>query len=88
MNIGDVIQFNDKHKWCGSFGIINNIKIVNITNEQDEVIRTDKRYLIEVPIPKEGIAYIYVMESEEVIEYIGKAIYVLKEIGDLKYEKV
>ena len=26
MKIGDVVQFNENHEWCGCFGIIEEIK--------------------------------------------------------------
>ena len=26
MNVGDVVQFNENHKWCGSLGLINEKK--------------------------------------------------------------
>lgn len=65
MSIGDVVQFNENHKWCGSLGIIRELKICAICN--------DIRYMVAVPIPEKGTAFIYVMESENVIEYIGKA---------------
>lgn len=69
MNIGDVIQFNENHKWCGSLGIITEIKQCG----------EDIRYQIGVPMPMQGTAFIFVMESEYAIEYIGKAVMTLKE---------
>lgn len=69
MNIGDVIQFNENHKWCGSLGIITEIKQCG----------EDMRYQIGVPMPMQGTAFIFVMESEYAIEYIGKAVMTLKE---------
>lgn len=65
----DVVQFNENHKWCARFGIIDEIK------EYDD----DVRYMIGVPVlPDEEqnnpIAYIFVMESDNAIEYIGRAI--------------
>lgn len=60
----DVVQFNENHKWCGSLGIITLVK----------KIEGDIRYRIAVPIPERGIAYIFVSESENAIEYIGRAI--------------
>ena len=61
---GFVVQFNENHKWCGSLGIVTEVK------EYD----TDTRYMVGVPIPQEGTAYIYVMESDDSIEPIGKAV--------------
>lgn len=67
--IGDVIQFNENHKWRGCLGII--------TEKKD--CSNDIRYMICVPIPQQGTAYIYVMQSEFAIEYIGKAVLVARE---------
>ena len=69
MKKGDVVQFNENHKWCGSLGIIREIKQCN----------DDIRYMVGVPAPMEGTAFIFVMESENAIEYIGEAILTLKE---------
>ena len=60
----DVVQFNERHKWCGSLGIIT--KVTEIDN--------DTLYMIGVPIPQQGIAYIRVLDSENAIEYIGRAV--------------
>ena len=60
----DVVQFNEKHKWCGSLGIVTDVKNVD----------ADTIYLIGVPIPEKGVAYIRVMKSEYVVEYIGRAV--------------
>lgn len=59
--INDVVQFNEKHKWCGSLGIVTEV------NEYDD----DVRYMIGVPLPEKGTAYIFSMESKNEIEYIG-----------------
>ena len=60
----DVVQFNESHKWCGSFGIVT--KVTEIDN--------DTLYMIGVPIPQQGIAYIRVLDSENALEYIGHAV--------------
>lgn len=60
----DVVQFNENHKWCGSFGIVTSVK----------KIEGDIRYMVLVPIPEKGTVYIFVSESENAIEYIGRAI--------------
>lgn len=64
----NVVQFNEKHKWCGCIGIINEVKQCN--NE-------DIRYLIGVLIPEQGTAFIFSMGSEDEFELIGNAIFVL-----------
>ena len=72
MKVNDVVQFNEKHKWCGSFGIIYEIKKCG----------NDTRYMIGVHAPMQGTAFIYVMESENAIEYIGEASLILKDGED------
>lgn len=42
---GDVIQFNETHKWTGILGIVGE-------NKQE-------RIMVGVPIPQKGTAYIY-----------------------------
>lgn len=63
MKVNDVVQFNENNKWCGCLGIISEVKELS----------NNTRYMVGVPIPQQGIAYVYVMESDEAIEYIGKA---------------
>ena len=60
----DVIQFNENHKWRGCLGIITEIKDCG-----DNGIR----YMIGVPAPQEGTAYIFVMSTENAIEKIRKS---------------
>lgn len=72
MNVGDVVQFNENHKWRGSLGIINEIKEIHNPDLSGEE-KNDIRYMIGVPIPMEGTAFIYATRSEFSIEYIGKA---------------
>ena len=66
MKNGVVIQFNEKHKWCGCLGMITEVK-----NCADGI-----RYMIRVPIPEKGTAYIFSMESANEIEIIGRAVLV------------
>lgn len=75
MKIGSVIQFNENHKWCGSLGIIREIKEC----KSEKAPNGDIRYMVGVPIPQQGTAYIFVMASEFAIEYVGKAVMTLKE---------
>ena len=60
--VNDVVQFNENHKWCGCLGIIDEVQ--------------GDRYLVGVPIPQSGTAYIFVMDSDDTIEYIGDAVMV------------
>ena len=73
MKVNDVVQFNEKHKWCGSLGIIYEIKKCG----------NDTRYMIGVPAPMQGTAFIYVMESEDAIYRIGIAVMILNRENDL-----
>ena len=77
MNIGNVVQFNENHKWRGCFGIINEKKEIHNDELQGEGIN-DIRYMVGVPIPQGGTAYIFVLQSEFAIELIGKAVMVPK----------
>ena len=45
-----VVQFNESHKWCDSFGFINEIK--------------DERIMVGVPIPQQGTAYIFCKRTD------------------------
>lgn len=44
MEVDDVIQFNENHKWCGCFGIIDKIK---------DCGENGKRYMVGVPMPQQ-----------------------------------
>ena len=67
-NHNDVVQFTEKHKWAGCFGIIDKVK------ECDDEEEIDYRYLIGVPVPENGVAHIFSMESDEEFEVVGTAI--------------
>lgn len=67
MKVNDVVQFTENHKWCGCLGII----------EEDKGEGHPRRYLIGVPIPMQGTAYIF--DDGNGIERIGTAVLV---IGD------
>ena len=71
MQIGDVVQFTEDHKWCGCFGYINEIKRCGDGNI---------RYMVGVPMPQGGTAYIFTKDMDDDIEYVGKA--VLMPTGD------
>ena len=81
MKIGDVVQFNENHKWCGCLGIIDEIKPIHNTDLGGE-LPNDYKFMIGVPIPEKGISYMYVLASEFAIEYIGKANLVSKDSED------
>lgn len=61
IEVGNVVQFTEKHKWCGCFGVIDEIK------DCDGNIK----YLIGVPQCNGGIAYIFSMASDNDFEVIA-----------------
>ena len=65
IRIGTVVQFNEKHKWCGCLGIITKAK---------EYQEGNIRYMVGVPIPERGTAYIFVMQDDLAMEIIGDAV--------------
>lgn len=72
---GMVVQFVEKHKWAGCLGIITEVK--------ESYNGADIRYMIAVPIPQQGTAYIFSMESDEEFELItGFAKLVPKGVDD------
>lgn len=62
-----VVQFTENHKWCGCLGIVT----------EDKGTDHPRRYMIGVPIPDSGIAYIF--DDGSSIEVIGDAIMVERE---------
>lgn len=70
MKINDVIQFTEEHKWAGVLGII----------EEDKGEGHPRRYMIGVPIPQSGAAYIF--DDGSHIEYIGEAVLLPEEEQD------
>lgn len=75
INKNDVVQFNENHKWCGCFGFVNEVKTIH-REDENGLTELDRKFMIGVPSPDGGIAYIFVMESENAIEYVGHAILV------------
>lgn len=70
MIVGDVVQFNEKHKWCGCLGII----------AESKKVQGGYRYMIGVPMPQQGTAYIF--DDGTGIEVIGGAHFVIKEADE------
>lgn len=68
----DVVQFVENHKWCGCLGIINEVKQCG----------DDIRYMIGVPVPEQGTAFIFSMASAKEFEYIGLATMVMNDEDD------
>lgn len=69
MEVNDVVQFNENHKWTGCLGIIDEVK---------DCGQNGIRYMVAVPVPQQGTAYIFVMSTENAIEKIGRAIFVAR----------
>lgn len=70
MTVNDVVQFTEAHKWCGCLGVIT----------EDKGIGHPRRFMIGVPMPQQGVAYIF--DDGSNIEYIGKAVLVQAEDED------
>ena len=62
--VNDVVQFNENHKWCGCFGFIHKVKRFGV----------DIRYMIGIPIPQQGTAFVFSMESAKELDKIGEAV--------------
>ena len=60
----DVVQFTENHKWVGCFGYVTEVKFLNGM----------ARYMIGVPMPMKGTAFIFDDGSE--IEKVGTAVLV------------
>ena len=58
---GDVVQFNEDHMWAGCLGIV----------EEDKECSHPRRYMVGVPVPQQGTAYIF--DDGSNIERIGRA---------------
>lgn len=52
----EVVQFNERHKWCGCFGFVSEEK--------------PNRLMVGVPVPQQGTAYIFCTRDE--VDYIGE----------------
>lgn len=63
----EVIQFNENHKWCATFGYIHRV-------------RKGGTYLIAIPSPEKGTAFI-IAEREE-FDIVGTTDLILKEDDD------
>lgn len=66
----DVVQFNEKHKWVGCLGIV-----VEVKSEGHP-----RRYMIGVPVPMRGTAYVF--DDGSGIERIGEAVLIERDDED------
>lgn len=71
-NVGDAVQFNERHKWCGCFGFVSEVKDCG----------EDVRYMVGVPMPQQGTAYIFTMGAAHEIEWVGKSVFMPAEEGE------
>ena len=62
IKVNDVVQFTEAHKWVGCLGIV----------KEDKGAGHPRRYMIGVPVPMQGIAYI--LDDGSNIERIGAAV--------------
>lgn len=67
ISVGTVVQFNENHRWCGCLGTVTEVK---------SYPSGETRYMIGIPIPEQGTAYIFVMDRDCSIEIIGNAVLV------------
>jgi len=72
MQVNDVVQFTENHKWCGCLEIVT----------EEKHCGDDIRYMVGVPIPEQGTAYIFTMKSKNEIEHIGKAVLIAVETNE------
>lgn len=63
---GMVVQFLENHEWAGSLGIVTEVKKCG----------DDIRYMVGVPSPMGGTAYIFSMDSASELQMIGFAVLV------------
>lgn len=75
--IGDVVQFNEKHKWCGALGFVSEVK---------KSVGDDYRVMIGATIPDNEAhchtAYIFSMLNDNDFDIVGKAVLMPPEEGD------
>lgn len=82
MKVGTVVQFNENHKWCGSFGYIARIdEVMGDFFIDSGKLQKFMRYQVAVPIPEKGTAYIFVMSIENALDIIGETDLMLR-VGD------
>lgn len=66
MRKGDVIQFNEQHKWCGALGIVDEVKPSYV--------------LVAIPhIHEDRVGTAYIRCNADEIELVGRAIFVPNE---------
>lgn len=67
VSVGDVIQFNENHKWRGAFAVVTEV----------EPVEGDIKITAGVPILEndavDGTAYIFTMQSAGEFDPVGRA---------------
>ncbi len=56
-DVGDVVQFNEDHKWAACIGIVDEVR--------------ESKIMVGVPMPMQGTAYIFCQAED--LYYIGKS---------------
>lgn len=76
VSVGDVIQFNESHKWCGALAIV-----TEITPSGDDI-----RIMAGVPMLENdglgGTAYIFTMQSAGEFDPVGRAALMPKDAAE------
>lgn len=67
----DVVQFTESHKWVGCFGCVTEVRDLGYGK---------MRYMVGVPVPMQGTAYIF--DNGSGIEKVGTAVLVPAESED------
>ena len=57
--LNDIVCFRENHKWIGCIGFVNEIKPITDSNGNKTF-----RLMIGVPVPQQGIAYVYATPEE------------------------
>jgi hypothetical protein len=57
--INDIVCFREDHKWVGCIGFVNEIKKVKKEDGTETL-----RLMIGVPVPQQGVAYIFALREE------------------------
>lgn len=57
--LNDIVCFRENHKWIGCIGFVNEIKPIT-----DSKGNKTFRLMIGVPVPQQGVAYVYATPEE------------------------
>lgn len=62
-NLKKEFKVGEEVKWCGCFGYIHEIK---------DCKENGIRYMVAIPTPQRGTAFIFVMDNENALDLIGE----------------